>query len=143
MNKYKYILTFLFIFCLSNSSFSQSKIVEYSTPQYEALNGQLKVIDNTFFLFFQNNEFNYLKDTGMIVLEGKNEVMNFYNDLSKLHDMKNDMSIINEKYRLENTKNNIFIFTSNEYNREQYMMMAKKYSKVGMKAIEKSLEYLK
>ena len=137
MEKTKNMKQLFYLFVLiSTISYSQ---------EYTGLAGYLTVENNVWRLSFQNNERGAMildqvldiKDMTSVTLTSKDEVEQFYNDLTTAIDTK-DGEIKREKYRMHITKKNVFVFNNNQ----KYTTVMKRYSKPGLTAIQESISYM-
>ena len=72
-----------------------------------------------------------------VTLTSKDEVEQFYNDLSTAVNTK-DGSIKREKYRMEISKKSVLVFNNNL----KYTTVMKKYSKPGLAAVQESISFM-
>ena len=118
--------------------------ISYS-QEYTGLAGYLTVDNNVWRLSFQNNERGAMildqvldiKDMTSVTLTSKDEVEQFYNDLSTAVNTK-DGSIKREKYRMEISKKSVLVFNNNL----KYTTVMKKYSKPGLAAVQESISFM-
>ena len=124
-------LIFTFAITLLSVSFGYSQT-------YTNLGGHLNVKDNIWTLDWLNNNYKILEDHAVLVFESKSEVEEFYNDMNSSI-ASNDANIIKAKYRFISDDKFVMMYNS----KDQLMVIPKKYSKISLKAILESIDFIK
>ena len=116
-----------------------------NAQEYTGLAGYLTVDNNVWTLKFQdNNTYDKLvydvlgiTDISELKFDSKNDVEQFYNDLSTAVNTK-EGEIVGKNYTLIITKKSVIVV--NQANK--FTIVTKKYSKPGLTAIQESISYM-
>jgi hypothetical protein len=116
-----------------------ASIVTYG-QDYKGLSGHLNVHENVWILDWLNNDYKILEDNAYLILQSKDEVEELYNDIIIAMESKEGTNtIVKKSYKIVYNEKTIILYN----NKEQNMMIPKKYAKNGILAISESIQYMK